>query len=155
MADHYAFKPNLAAFGVAQTDPGFIYIIKHHHLYKIGRSKNSSARLKAAKTWLPDMMLVGCKPFWETSEKERCLHVGFSRSWYCGEWFKFEDANDESILLEGFKEFSDTNRDVNSVDFYYWFNGCGMTDFIAEQNHRKLSIKRFLRQESHAKKHEH
>jgi hypothetical protein len=150
--DHYKFRPDLAIFGVARNDPGYVYIVEDHQRYKIGKSRSSSQRLKAAKTWLPDMRLIGCKPFWNVSHVEKCFHVGFSRSWYSGEWFEFEDLDDKALLLDGFAEFSDTDRDVNSVDFIYWFNGDGMAEFVIEQSRQKLTISKFLKQESYAKK---
>lgn len=154
MDDHYAFPPNLAIFGITKTDPGNVYIVEDHGRYKIGRSKNSADRLRAAKTWLPDMKLVGCKPFWNVSRIERAMHSGFSRSWYSGEWFEFEDQEDKEILLEGFLEFSDTDRDVNSVDFIYWFNGSGLAEFPIEQNRQNLTLPKFLKHESNTKKRE-
>ncbi len=104
--------------------------------------------MKAAKTWLPDMKIHGHKPFWNISHIERCLHVGFSIGWYAGEWFSFEDSNDRDLLLEGFAEFSDNDKDKNSINFIYWFNNNGMTEFIMEQNEQHLSLPKFLKQES-------
>lgn len=98
------------------------------------------------------MTLIGCKPFWNAAHIERCFHTGFCRNWYHGEWFKFSDENDKQILLEGFVAFSDTDRDWNSIDFIYWFNGDGMAEFIHELNHQGLTLPRFLRQESDSKK---
>ena len=47
------FFPNLKIFGVSPVDPGHIYLIQHGNRFKIGKSKNITARMKAAKTWLP------------------------------------------------------------------------------------------------------
>jgi hypothetical protein len=138
----------IPVFGVPRRDPGSIYIVEDSNRFKIGKTKNASARFKAAKTWLPNMKLHGCKPFWNVSEIERCLHVGFSIGWFAGEWFSFGDDNDRDLLLEGFLEFSDHDRDANSVDFIYWFNSNGMAEFVIEQNEQRLTLPKFLKQES-------
>jgi hypothetical protein len=137
---------------VPKKDPGYIYIVEDRGRYKIGKSKCAGHRLKAARTWLPDMNLIGCKPFWNVSRIERDLHVGFSMGWYAGEWFKFDMEEDRDLLLEGFLAFSDTNRDMNSVDFIYWFNGDGMAEFVIERSRQNLSLPMFLKQESCSKK---
>jgi T5orf172 domain len=152
METDQASRPSLRIFGVAAANPGFIYILEDRGRYKIGKSKNSTERLKAAKTWLPDMKLIGCKPFWNFSNIERYLHTAFSRSWYAGEWFEFECDDDKSILLDGFSEFSDTNRDWNSVNFIYWFNGNGMSEFVIELSRQKVTLPKFLKQESSTQK---
>lgn len=138
----------IPVFDIARRDPGFIYIVEDQNRFKIGKTKNTSKRMKAAKTWLPDMKIHGYKPFWNTSYIERCLHAGFSIGWYAGEWFSFDDNNDRDLLLEGFAEFSDNDRDTNSIDFIYWFNSNGMAEFIMEQNEQRLSLPKFLKQES-------
>jgi hypothetical protein len=138
---------------VRRVDPGYIYILENGGRYKIGKSTGTERRLRAAKTWLPDMKLVGFKPFWGMSHHERCLHTGFARYWYSGEWFDFagdDDARD--LLIEGFVAFSDDNPDMNSVNFIYWFNGEGMAEFLMEMSAQKLSLPKFQRQESDIKK---
>lgn len=139
----------MPVWNLHRVDPGFIYIVENHGKYKIGKSKRARIRLSAAKTWLPDMKLVGHKPFWGMSHHERCFHTGFARYWYSGEWFDFNgDDNVKDILLQGFTAFSDEDPDRNSVDFIYWFNGDGMAEFVREQVTQKLSLPRFQRQES-------
>ncbi|WP_312930911.1 GIY-YIG nuclease family protein [Agrobacterium cavarae] len=134
---------------ISRVDPGYLYIVENHGKYKIGKSKRDTNRLKAAKTWLPDMTLIGQKPFWGMSHHERCLHTGFANYWYSGEWFDFTGDNDAlDLLLEGFTAFSDDSPDRNSVDFIYWFNGEGMAEFLIEQASQKLSLPRFQKQES-------
>jgi hypothetical protein len=134
---------------IRREDPGYIYIVEDHGKYKIGKSKGDKDRLKAAKTWLPDMTLIGQKPFWRMSYHERCLHVGFARYHYSGEWFDFTGDNAAlSLLLEGFRELSDDSPDRNSVDFIYWFNGDGMTEFLMEQKSQNLTLPKFQKQES-------
>ena len=78
---------------ITRIDPGYIYIVKNGGHYKIGKTKKSEQRIKAAKTWLPDMKLIGVKPFWGVSHHERLLHTGFAAYWYQGEWFNFKGGN--------------------------------------------------------------
>lgn len=134
---------------IHRVDPGFIYIIESYGRFKIGKAKSAEDRLKAAKTWLPDMKLIGSKPFWGVSHHERQLHTGFVRYWYAREWFNFEgDDGVRDLLVDGFTAFSDNNPDRNSVDFIYWFNGGGMAEFSIEMHHQKLSLPKFQKQES-------
>jgi hypothetical protein len=119
---------------------------------KIGRSKSKSARIKAAKTWLPDMKVIGIKPFWNITKIEKNLHEGFSRCWYVGEWFELIDEGYHDVLLEGFAAFSDTDRDKNSRDFVYWFNGDGMAESVIERYSQGITLQKFLRQESDVKR---
>jgi hypothetical protein len=146
------FRPDLRIFGVAEKDPGFIYLLEHAGRLKIGKTVNVADRLRAAKTWLPDCTVVGAKPFWNVSAIERDLHAGFSRGWYSGEWFSLDDELDKVLLIEGFAEFSDTDRDMNSVDFIYWFNSSGLAEFVIELNSQNLTLPKFLHQESEVKK---
>lgn len=143
----------IPVFGVPRRDLGYIYIVENNNLFKIGRSKDPEDRLKAAKTWLPDMKLHGVKPFWNVTWVERCLHTGFAIWWYDREWFLFDNEGDRELLLEGFAWFSDNNPDKNSVDFIYWFNSEGMAEFVRERDLQGLSLPKFLEQESSSKKH--
>ena len=139
----------MPVWGIHRVDPGFIYIIESNDHYKIGKTKRTEDRLKAAKTWLPDMKLIGFKPFWGVSHHERQLHTGFGRYWYAREWFNFKgDDEARDLLLNGFTAFSDDNPDRNSVDFIYWFNGDGMAEFSIEMGRQKLSLPKFQIQES-------
>lgn len=134
---------------ILRVDPGYIYIIEHHGQYKIGKTTRAKGRLKTAKTWLPDMNLVGFKPFWGMSHHERQLHSGFASYWYHGEWYKFDGDDDAlELLLNGFTAFSDENPDRNSVNFIYWFNGDGMAEFLIEMDRQRLSLRKFQKQES-------
>lgn len=136
---------DLKLFGIQPVDPGYIYVIEDRGLHKIGRSKYAGTRIKAAKTWLPDMKLIGCKPFWNVSKTETCFHEGFCRNWYLGEWFKFAKSEELQLLTEGFLEFSDTDRDKNSLDFIYWFNSWGMAEFVREAGLQRLTRSKMLR----------
>lgn len=146
------YHPNLRIFGVQPVDPGFIYIIQSGERFKIGRSRHRAERMKDAKTWLPDMKILGVKPFWNIRRIERHLHEGFARCWYHGEWFEMIDNDYRDILIDNFVAFSDSNRDMNSVDFIYWFNGDGMAEFIQERYEQGLSLPKFLKQESEVRK---
>lgn len=143
----------MPAWRLHRVDPGFVYVIENHGLYKIGKTRKSAARLKAAKTWLPDMKLIGLKPFWGLAHHERMLHTGFAQYWYALEWFDFQDDDAaRETLLSGFTAFSNDNPDCNSVDFIYWFNGDGMTEIVMAQNEIRLSLSRFRKQESRSQK---
>lgn len=133
---------------VHRVDPGYIYVFECNGRYKVGKTKRTRERLKAAKTWLPDMSLIGFKPFWGMSYHERLLHIGFANYWYAGEWFNFqgdEDARD--LLLDGFVAFSDDNPDTNSVNFIYWYNGAGMIELQMGMDDQKLTLPKFQKQE--------
>ena len=127
-------------------DPGYIYIIKDAERYKIGRSRNPKARIREAKTWLPNMEIIGVKPFWNHRRKEQILQIGYAHCWYEGEWFKLHDEGYYETLIPPFQAFSDTDINGNSVDFIYWINGSGMAELIMERNSRQQSIKSFQKE---------
>ncbi len=138
---------------ITRVDPGYIYVIEHHGQYKIGKTTSTKERLKAAKTWLPDMNLIGLKPFWGMSHHERLLHTGFAFYWYAGEWYKFDGDNEtRDLLLDNFTAFSDDNPDANSVNFIYWYNGDGMVELQMAMDEQQLSLRKFQRQESDVQK---
>lgn len=87
------------------------------------------------------------KPFWNITKIERNLHEGFARCWYEGEWFEPIDNDYKETLIFNFTAFSDTNRDMNSVDFIYWFNGDGLVEFTLERYAQGLTLPKFLQQE--------
>ncbi len=140
------FRPNLDIFGVARLDPGWLYIVKNGPLFKIGKSINPTRRLlRDARTWLPDLELIGVKPFWKISALERQLHSGLANYWYAGEWYQFPDDT-YGWLFEDFRGFYDEDRDMNSVDFIHWINGSGMCELIMEQNNRRISLRQWQRE---------
>ena len=98
------------------------------------------------------MKLVGIKPFWNIAFVEKCLHVGFAHCWYEGEWFEPLDEGYREIMVDQFAAFSDTDRDRNSIDFIYWFNGEGMAELVNESYIQRLTPYRFIRKESEMKK---
>jgi hypothetical protein len=143
----------MPAWNISRVEPGFIYIIEHHGLYKIGKTTRTRERLRAARTWLPDMRILGHKPFWGISHHERMLHAGFAFYWYAGEWYKFDHDNGaRDLLLSGFNAFSDDNPDINSRDFIYWYNGEGMIELLMAMNREKRSLRGFQQHESIAQK---
>ena len=148
MIDVSQLDTRISVWGILRSDPGYIYVLEHSGRYKIGRSKRPEQRIREAQTWLPDLKVIGSKPFWNVSYVERCLHVGFSRDWYSREWFEFADEADRDFFLEGFEEFSDDHVDRNSIDFIYWMNGGGMAEFVMELEKQQLSVKAFQRQET-------
>ena len=152
MADKSEFRPNLEIFGVNRLDPGWIYIVKHEDLIKIGKSKNPVKRISQAKTWLPGLVVVGVKPFWNVSYVERVIHAGLANFWYDREWFHFQDDEFGPEFIEDFQGFYDDDRDMNSVDFIYWVNGSGMAELVMERGQQELSLPKWLNQESNSKR---
>ena len=135
-------------FFVEAKDPGFIYVVENGGKYKIGRSQTRGDRLRDAKTWLPDMAVIGVKPFWDYKKKERLLHVGNAMCWYDLEWFVPFDEAFQDCFIDEFKAFSDNDINKNSVDFCYWYNGSGMIEFAIEQSLQAMSLRKFQCQET-------
>lgn len=142
-------KPHPENFGVARVNPGYLYIFEHGQRFKIGKTSNPSGRIKEARTWIPDIRIVGIKPFWGVARLERLLHCGLADMWVGGEWFEFPDDT-YGFLYDGFDEFHDgpdiEDRDWNSIDFIYWFQSSGMGELVMEQNYRQISLRRWLRE---------
>ena len=146
MTDRRRFRPNLDIFGVPRKDPGWVYIIKNGEILKVGKTKNPRRRVFGeAKTWLPELEIIGVKPFWNIGCVERMLHEGLAQFWYAGEWFHFPKNYYYEYLTEGFREFYDDDRDLNSVDFIYWFNGSGLEDVASERYRLRLSLSQWKR----------
>jgi hypothetical protein len=146
--ERWVAEPWIKNFFVEALNPGFVYVIESAGKFKIGSSKTRSDRIRNAKTWLPDMTIIGVKPLWNYKEKERLLHVGNAMCWYDREWFiPYDDAFNE-YFVEEFKAFSETDINRNSVDFVYWFNGSGMAEFVIEQNRQSMGLRKFQRQET-------
>jgi hypothetical protein len=132
---------------VHQIEPGWLYILKNHNLIKVGKTTNPNRRLfHEARTWLPDMEVIGIKPFWQIHDSERLLLCGLANCWYSGEWHHFPDGDYSDYLTDGFRLFDDHDRNGNSLDFIYWISGSGMGEVIREQNHRKISLRRWQRE---------
>ena len=139
-------------WGIGRVDPGYLYLIEDHGRLKLGKTKSAKERLKAAKTWLPDMKLVAFKPFWGITHHERLLHTALVSQWYAGEWFCFDnDPEAMEYFVSGFTAFTDDDPDRNSVDFIYWYNE-GMVEFAIEMDSQKLTLSKFKKQESDVQK---
>ncbi|WP_454616949.1 GIY-YIG nuclease family protein [Bradyrhizobium cenepequi] len=137
------YRYNLDIFGVPRADPGWIYIFKNEELLKVGKTTDSKRRLREARTWLPNIQILGIKPFWNVSQIERTFHEGCAPFWHAGEWFKIDDVNDYRLLIEGFQEFYDEDRDSNSVDFIYWWNSSGFAEFSIERSRQNISLRKW------------
>lgn len=149
MLDRSPFRPNLDIFGIPRLDPGWLYVVQSGDLIKIGKTTNPEQRLKRdAKTWLPDLEIIGIKPFWNISRLERMLHVALVENWHKGEWYKFYFPADYEFITEGFSGFYNDDRDMNSVDFIYWYNGSGMAEWAIENENRGLTLPKWRRSES-------
>jgi hypothetical protein len=128
------------------VNPGWLYILSTGELLKIGKTTNPMRRLRQAQTWLPDGEVIGMKPFWFIHEFERTLLCGIANHWYRGEWHKFPDTTWSDFLIDGFRMFDDHDRNKNTVDFGYWIGSSGMDELIVEQNHRRISLRRWQRE---------
>jgi len=142
----------IPVYQIPRVNPGYLYIIQAGGRLKVGKSKDSKSRLRAAKTWLPDMTLVGIKPFWNVDKCERELHEGLAQWWYDGEWFHPGDDPYLEGFISNFCAFSDNEdeRDANSVNFLYW-----MHDFLElalERSSRGNGLRAFQREVSDVKK---
>jgi hypothetical protein len=142
----------IPVWNIPRVDPGFLYVIKAGDRLKIGKSKDSKSRIRAAKTWLPDMELIGIKPFWLTDEFEKDLHTGLAQWWYEGEWFHPGDDPYLEEFLQNFCAFSDdeADRDKNSINFLYWMGD--MAEVTMERSSRSQGRRAFQRDVSNVKK---
>lgn len=138
-------RPNLDIFGVHRSDPGWLYIFKNDNRFKVGKTTNPKRRLLAAKTWLPDVEIVGIKPFWNISELERELLAGLAQFWKSGEWHEFPDDTYDH-LFDAFRGFYDEDRDMNSVDFIYWMHE--FAEILIEYSDREISLRKWQREAS-------
>jgi hypothetical protein len=137
---------------IPRLDPGYIYAVQASGRLKIGKSKNRDSRIRDARTWLPDMTIVGVKPFWNIRELERQLHEGLAQWWYEGEWFDLLDDPYLEEFLSDFCTFSDheDERDRNSINFLYFMHD--MQEFAMEREHRGLGLRAFQRDISMTKR---
>lgn len=139
------WRPSLSCNGVPALDPGWIYAVKTGNLVKVGKTTDPKRRLlREAKTWSPEELeIVGVKPFWNISRIEYSLHSALAEFWYRGEWHKFDNEYWRTFFLDGFRVFSDTNRNANSVEFIYWMNGDNYVEAIRMQREHKMSLRRW------------
>jgi len=144
----FRFNATAGIFGVKPYDPGWIYLVEHDGRYKIGKTTNPSRRFREAKTWIPDINIIGVKPFWNISYLERALHIACVWHWESNEWHKFFDAESEELILSEFKAFSDEDINTNSVNFIYFMNGSGLSEFTLEFSSRNISLKQWRDEET-------
>jgi hypothetical protein len=139
---------------IPRLNPGYIYIIQAGEGLKIGKSKHRETRLRNARTWLPDMMLIGVKPFWNVDFLEKELHEGLAQWWYEGEWFHPGDDPYLQDFLSNFRAFADdeSQRDTNSVNFLYWMHDMG--EIAMERARRGQTLRAFQRDVSEVRKKE-
>jgi len=145
------FRPDLKNWNISKNDPGWVYIIKNVGLYKFGKTTNPKKRIQEARTWIPDLEVLAVKPFWNVSVIEHAMHQGMAEFWYDKEWFRIDDDLYECII-EGFQSFYDEDRDMNSVNFSYWYHGSGLSEFAAERADREERLLEFQRNESRHKR---
>jgi hypothetical protein len=103
--------------------------------------------LRAARTWIPDVKVIGVKPFWHVADLERSLHIALTDYWIDGEWFDFGEDEFQEYFIETFQEFYDDDINRNSVDFIYWMNSTGMSEFTWEFSSRGISLPEWRRQD--------
>lgn len=148
VSDQFVPSPGLANFGVQPRDPGYIYLLGAGSRIKIGRSINRETRIKQARTWLPECEVIGVKPFWNHKNVEKYLQLGMARFWVTGEWYEFEGDEFEDLFLMEFRAFSEQDINRNSIDFIYFMNSTGMSEFTLEYSTRKSSKLGFQREET-------
>ena len=143
------FKPAawIGNFGVRHGSPGWLYVMRAGSRLKVGKTTNFDNRLKTARTWVPEIQVVGVKPFWHVTHIERTLHIALTDYWVDREWFDFNGDHFEEYFIESFCEFYDDDINKNSVDFIYWMNSTGMSEFTIEHSRRKVSLPEWRRQE--------
>ena len=119
----------------------YVYVIQTGKRLKIGRSKHRHTRIRDAKTWLPDMTVIGVKPFWNVSDLEKELHTGLAQWWYEGEWFDLGNDPCLESFLNNFVAFADEDdwRDRNSVNFLYWMHD--MAEIAMERSHTRRRLR--------------
>lgn len=130
------------------ADPGYIYLLKDRGRYKVGRTKSPKHRLRVARTWIPDIQVIGMKPFWFHIELEAYVHVGLAQFSYKGEWFDFEGDDFEEQFVGEFKFFSDEDPISNARSFAYFVNGTGMNELTLVWSRQGNSKRRFLSEAS-------
>ncbi|MFB9343705.1 GIY-YIG nuclease family protein [Aminobacter aganoensis] len=145
-------EPWVRNFDVHTSDPGWLYVLKSGSRLKIGTTTDFNSRFRTARTWIPDIQVVGVKPFWECIHLERILHIALSDYWIGGEWFNFDRDEFEQYFLETFCEFYDKDINRNSVEFTYWMNSTGMSEFTIEYSRRGVSLPEWRRQENYRRR---
>lgn len=142
-------EPWIQNFGVRAGGPGWLYVLKSGTRLKIGKTKNFEGRFRTARTWIPDIEVIGVKPFWRVAAAERTLHIALTDYWVGGEWFNFDGDEFAEYFIETFCEFYNNDINRNSVDFIYWMNSTGMSEFTLEYGQCGVSLPEWRRQEAY------
>lgn len=129
-------------------DPGYIYVLRDRGRYKVGRSTRPKNRIRNARTWIPDLEIIGVKPFWFHSSLETYLQVGLAQFSFQREWFEFNGDEFENHFTEAWTSFKDKHPELNNRDFTYFINGTGMADFTLMWSSQHTSKSKFLREMS-------
>jgi hypothetical protein len=148
---HFDFSINNTPFPAWTTrfkplNPGWLYIFRNGDLLKVGKTTRPGLRVRQARTWLPDLEIIGIKPFWNIHQYERTLLCGIANFWHGGEWHRFPSELWSEGLCDGFRIFDNHDRNKNTVDFSYWIGGSGMGELLVEQNHRRISLRQWQRE---------
>jgi hypothetical protein len=72
---------------------GWVYIIEHAGLYKIGYARNVDTRLRQLRTAAPMLKEVFRIPSLSYRELEKLIHDMFLRERRVGEWFELSESN--------------------------------------------------------------
>jgi hypothetical protein len=79
---------------------GVVYVLKSAYGYKVGRTRNVPARMRAFGVVLPFMYTVlMCAWFDDCHEAERRYHLRYADKRINGEWFDLEEADIQAIRL--------------------------------------------------------
>lgn len=79
---------------------GVVYVLKSAYGYKVGRTRNVPARMRAFGVHLPFLYTVLlCSWFDDCHEAERRYHVRYADKRINGEWFDLNEADIEAIRL--------------------------------------------------------
>lgn len=151
MTHNDEWRPDLDFWRIPQLDPGWVYAVKSGDLIKVGKTADPERRLlREARTWSPEELeIVGVKPFWSIGRIEYSLHSALAEHWHRGEWHRFDDPYWLNFFIDAFKQFSDVNRDGNSVNFTYWMNETNYVESVMEQTRHRMSLRRW--QECHGR----
>lgn len=76
---------------------GWVYIVKHAGLYKIGSAKNLGRRLRQLRTAAPMLEEVHAIPSLSYRQLEKLIHDMFLRERRIGEWFELTEKNLEFL----------------------------------------------------------
>lgn len=89
---------------------GYVYLVRCGPYYKIGRTKDLSARISKLAILLPHpLLIIHTIPTDNPAELESCFHDHYSEKRLNGEWFNLDEKD-----IRYFSEFSEV---FNGADF--------------------------------------